>query len=93
MEDEAEGRSRPDQQCLGGRPCRQPQQPGAAHGVGKQDEDGGDAARGDGPQSADGIRLAERDVLHGDAGAGQEPVRRLCPYGCRRRTPITARAR
>lgn len=48
-------------------------------GVGEQDEDGDDPARDDRPQPAHGVRPAEGDVLHGDADAGQEPVRRPRP--------------
>ncbi|KOT40763.1 hypothetical protein ADK41_11490 [Streptomyces caelestis] len=77
VEDEPEGGARPDQQGLGAPPRRQPQESGAPDGAGEQDEDGGDPARDDRPQPARGIGLAQGDVLHGDAGTGQKPVRRL----------------
>lgn len=79
IQHEAEGRTGPDEDGLGAVDRRQLQPAGVTRGVGQEDEDGCDPARGDGPQAAPGSGLAEGEVSHGDAEAGDQSVRRSLP--------------
>ncbi len=79
IQHEAEGRPGSDEGGLGAADRRQLQPTSVPRGIRQEDEDGGDPARGDGPQAAPGSGLAEGEVLHGDAEAGDQSVRRSLP--------------
>ncbi|MFD9984844.1 hypothetical protein ACFWZJ_31140 [Streptomyces massasporeus] len=58
IQHEAESRTGSDEDCLDAADRRRPQPAGMPRGVRQEDEDGGDPARGDGPQTAPGANLA-----------------------------------